>query len=124
MKHSPAFLKLVDGARAGIREVTPEQVRQRQEAGDDFVLVDVREDNEWEKGRARGSIHLGRGILERDVEARFPDPDTDLVLYCGGGFRSALSAESLVKMGYRRVSSMDGGWKRWNELGYPVEEGP
>lgn len=121
MEHSEGFLRLVNAAKAAVRECTCEDVRQRQEAREPVTLIDVREDREWEKGRLPGALHMGRGILERDVESRFPDHDTELVLYCGGGFRSALSAESLQKMGYRRVISMDGGWRRWNELGYPVE---
>ena len=121
MKHSEGFLKIVNQARGRVRETTPEDVRRRQEAGEQFHLVDVREDNEWQKGRARGAVHLGKGIIERDIEAAIPDHDAEIVLYCGGGYRSALAADALRQMGYTNAISMDGGWKRWNELGYPVE---
>ena len=121
MEHSEAFVRLVDEARRGIQECTCEDVHRRIEAQERFHLVDVREDHEWRKGRIKGATHLSRGILERDIETVFPNHDEDLVLYCGGGFRSALAAESLQKMGYRRVKSMDGGWRRWKELGYPLD---
>jgi rhodanese-related sulfurtransferase len=121
MEHSEGFLKLVNAARSRVRETTPEQVRQKQEAGADFHLVDVREDNEWQKGHAAGARHLGKGIIERDIEKAFPDHNAEIVLYCGGGYRSALAADALQQMGYTNVISMDGGWKRWRELGYPVE---
>ena len=123
MHHSTGFLNLVNDAKSRVRETTPEVVRRRQETGDPFHLVDVREDTEWERGRALGSIHLGKGIIERDIERAIPDRDAEIVLYCGGGFRSALAADTLAKMGYTNVVSMDGGWKRWRELGYPVESG-
>lgn len=123
MEHSQGFLRVVDEARASIRECTCEDVRRRRDAGERFVLLDVREDHEWARGHLPGAVHLSRGILERDVERLYPDPDTELVLYCGGGFRSALAAESLQRMGYRRPISMDGGWRRWNELGYETEVG-
>ena len=123
MHHSTGFLNLVNDAKSRVRETTPEVVRRRQETGDPFHLVDVREDTEWERGRALGSIHLGKGIIERDIERAIPDRDAEIVLYCGGGFRSALAADTLAKMGYTNVASMDGGWKRWRELGYPVESG-
>jgi len=122
MKHSPGFLKIVDDAKSQIKQCTPEDVKRKQEANEKFVLVDVREDNEWEKGRAAGAIHLGKGIIERDIEATVPDHDAQVILYCGGGYRSALAAEALQRMGYRNVISMDGGWKRWNDLGYPTEK--
>lgn len=122
MEHSEGFLRLVNEAKAAIRECTCEDVHRRLDAHQAFHLVDVREDHEWRKGRLKGAIHLARGILERDVENRFPDKDAELVLYCGGGFRSALAAESLQKMGYRNVISMDGGWRRWKDLGYPLEQ--
>jgi len=122
MKHSPGFLKIVDDAKSQIKQCTPEDVKRKQEANEKFVLVDVREDNEWEKGRAAGAIHLGKGIIERDIEATVPDHDAQVILYCGGGYRSALAAEALQHMGYRNVISMDGGWKRWNDLGYPTEK--
>ena len=123
MQHSTGFLNLVNDAKSRVRETTPEVVRRRQETGEPFHLVDVREDTEWERGRALGSIHLGKGIIERDIERAIPDCDAEIILYCGGGFRSALAADTLAKMGYTNVVSMDGGWKRWRELGYPVESG-
>jgi rhodanese-related sulfurtransferase len=121
MDHSPGFLALVRDAKTRVRETTPEEVHRRRRAGERFVLVDVREDGEWQAGRAAGAVHLGKGIIERDVEKTFPDHDTEIVLYCGGGYRSALAADALQRMGYRNVVSMDGGWKRWRELDYPVE---
>lgn len=122
MKHSQGFLDIVNDAKKRVRETTPEDVRRRQERGERFHLVDVREDNEWERGRALGAMHLGKGIIERDIERVIPDHDMEIVLYCGGGYRSALAADVLQRMGYRNVLSMDGGWKRWNELGYPTEQ--
>jgi rhodanese-related sulfurtransferase len=121
MEHSPGFLRLVAQSKQRIRETTPEEVRRRQEAGERFLLIDVREDEEWQRGHARGAKHLGKGIIERDIEKTVPDHDADIVLYCGGGFRSALAADALQQMGYRNVRSMDGGWRRWTALGYPVE---
>jgi rhodanese-related sulfurtransferase len=121
MDHSSGFLQIVNDAKSRVRENTPEDVRRKQEAGDRFHLIDVREDNEWERGRAKGAIHLGKGIIERDIENAIPDHQSEIVLYCGGGYRSALAADALQKMGYENVISMDGGWKRWVELGYPVE---
>lgn len=123
MDHSRGFLSMVSDAKKRVRETTPEVVRRRQETGERFHLVDVREDNEWERGRALGAIHLGKGIIERDIERVILDRDEEIVLYCGGGFRSALAADTLAKMGYTNVVSMDGGWRRWRELGYPVESG-
>jgi rhodanese-related sulfurtransferase len=120
MEHSPGFLRLVEESRRRVRETTPEAIHARQRAGDVFHLVDVREDSEWEQGRAEGAVHLGKGVIERDVERMFPDRNADIVLYCGGGYRSALAADALQRMGYRRVQSMDGGWRRWCELGLPV----
>ena len=122
MQHSPGFIDIVKDSKKRVRETTPEEIRRRQERGERFYLVDVREDSEWERGRALGSIHLGKGIIERDVERAIPDLDSEVVLYCGGGYRSALAADALQKMGYTNVFSMDGGWKRWKELGYPTEE--
>jgi rhodanese-related sulfurtransferase len=121
MDHSPEFLKYVNDAKSRVRENTPEDVKRKQEAGESFHFVDVREDNEWQKGHAAGAIHLGKGIIERDIEKAIPDHDAEIVLYCGGGYRSALAADALQKMGYKNVISMDGGWKRWSKLGYPVE---
>jgi rhodanese-related sulfurtransferase len=121
MQHSPGFLKLVDDAKSRIRECTPEDVKAKREAGHKFHLVDVREDNEWDKARAAGAIHLGKGIIERDIEQVIPDRNAEIILYCGGGYRSALAADALQRMGYTNVISMDGGWKRWCALGYPLE---
>ena len=121
MEHSEGFLKLVNGAKGRVRETTPEQVRQKQEAGESFHFIDVREDNEWQKGHAAGARHMGKGIIERDIERAIPDHDAEIILYCGGGYRSALAADALQQMGYTNVISMDGGWKRWRELGYPTE---
>ena len=122
MEHSQGFLNVVNDAKSRIRETTPEQVRARQEAGEKLHFIDVREDNEWQRGHAAGAIHLGKGIIERDIEKAIPDHDAEIILYCGGGFRSALVADALQKMGYKNPVSMDGGWKRWRELGYPVEK--
>ena len=120
MDHSPRFLRLVEQSRKRVRETTPEEVHARQRAGEVFHFVDVREDSEWEQGRAQGAVHLGKGVLERDAERMFPDLDSEIVLYCGGGYRSALAADALQRMGYRCVLSMDGGWRRWRELGLPT----
>lgn len=120
MKHSEAFLRLVNEARARIRETNVAEVRRRRDAGEKFTLVDVREESEWARGHLPDAVYLGRGILERDVELRFPDKSTELILYCGGGFRSALSADNLQKMGYKNVASMDGGWRGWLEAGLPT----
>jgi rhodanese-related sulfurtransferase len=120
MKHSPAFLKLVEDAKMRIRETNIHEVKERLDAGDKFILVDVREESEWARGHLPGAIHLGKGIIERDIEQRVPDKNEPLVLYCGGGFRSALAADNLQKMGYTAVLSMDGGWRGWNEAGYPT----
>jgi rhodanese-related sulfurtransferase len=123
MKHSPGFLKLVADAKQRIRETTPEEVHGRRERGERFHLLDVRENGEWEKAHIPGAVHLGKGIIERDIETTIPDRDADIVLYCGGGFRSALAADALRQMGYRNIRSMDGGWRRWCELGYAIEPG-
>ena len=120
MEHSEGFLKLVEDARGRVREVTVGEARERLRAG--ARLVDVREDSEWERGRAEGAEHLGRGVIERDIETRHPDKGEELILYCGGGYRSALAADSLRRMGYTNVYSMAGGWKAWKEAGAPVEE--
>lgn len=122
-KHPPRFEKLVDEAKKGIRETTIADVRPRLDRGDDFVLVDVREESEWAAGHLPKAVHLSRGIIERDIEKRIPDLNAEIILYCGGGFRSALSAESLQKMGYRNVISMDGGFRAWREAGYPIVQG-
>jgi rhodanese-related sulfurtransferase len=116
-QHTPGFLKLVQDAKSRIRECTVEQVKQRLAAGEKLLLIDVREESEWAAGRLPGAIHLGKGIIERDIEVKIPDPATELILYCGGGFRSALVADNLQKMGYTNVISMDGGYRVWKESG-------
>lgn len=121
MDHSPRFDKLCDDARANITEISAEEVADRIAKGSSFALVDVREESELAKGRIKTARHMGRGILERDIEKAIPDLDAEIVLYCGGGYRSALSAESLQKMGYRNVKSMAGGWRGWKEKGLPTE---
>jgi rhodanese-related sulfurtransferase len=121
MKHSEGFLRIVDDAKSRIKEVTVEQTRQRLAANPDARLIDVREDNEWEAAHAAGAEHLGKGIIERDIETSVPDKSTELILYCGGGYRSALAADVLQRMGYTNVWSMAGGWKAWRESGAPVE---
>lgn len=125
MKHAPRFEQLCENARAHVKEVSVDEVAKRLEdrtAGKDrFELVDVREESEVAAGRIRGATAIGRGVLERDVEKVIPDPATEIILYCGGGFRSALSAESLAKMGYTKVRSMAGGWRAWKERGLPTE---
>jgi rhodanese-related sulfurtransferase len=122
VKHSPGFLKLVDDAKSRVREVSVEETRRKLETGKAKVL-DVREESEWAAGHARGAEHLGKGVIERDIEAAVPDKNAEVILYCGGGFRSALSADSLQKMGYRNVASMAGGWRAWQEAGGPIEAG-
>jgi rhodanese-related sulfurtransferase len=122
-KHSPRFLQLVNEAKSRIDETNVQEVKQRLDRGERFHLIDVREESEWAKGHLPGAIHLGKGIIERDVEQRFPDTGSELILYCGGGFRSALAADNLQKMGYTNVKSMDGGWRGWTEAGLPVERG-
>lgn len=121
MKHSAGFDRLCAEARARIREISVEEVKQKLDAGEGFHFIDVREDHEWTKDRAAGAEHLGRGIIERDIEARIPDHDAGIVLYCGGGYRSALAADNLQQMGYRNVLSMAGGIRAWREAGYPLE---
>jgi rhodanese-related sulfurtransferase len=120
MAHSPQFLKLVNDAKARVKETNVADVKRRIDSGENFTLVDVREDNEWVQRHVPGAIHLGRGIIERDIEARIPQTDAKLILYCGGGFRSALVADNLQKMGYSNVESMDGGWKGWVGAGLPT----
>lgn len=120
MKHAPGFLRLVDEAKSRVREVTVDQARARLAANPKAVLIDIREDSEWAAGHAEGAQHLGKGILERDLEAKFPDPATELILYCGGGFRSALSADAAQKMGYTNVTSLAGGFRALNEAGWPI----
>jgi rhodanese-related sulfurtransferase len=121
--HSPRFLKIVDDARSRVRELTVDDVKARQDRGDKFLLIDVREESEWAKDHLPGATHLGKGVIERDVEQRIPDTGAEIVLYCGGGFRSALSADNLQKMGYTNVISMDGGFRGWNAADLPVTKG-
>jgi rhodanese-related sulfurtransferase len=120
MAHSPQFLKLVQDAKKNVKETNVPDVKRRMDAGEKLVLVDVREDNEWAAGHVRGAIHLGKGIIERDIAQQVPDPGSKVILYCGGGFRSALAADNLQKMGYTNVESMDGGWKAWVDAGNPT----
>jgi rhodanese-related sulfurtransferase len=120
MAHAPKFLKLVQDAKKLVKETNVPAVRRRMDAGEKFVLIDVREDNEWVKGHIAGAVHMGKGVIERDIEERCPDSSIKLILYCGGGFRSALVADNLQKMGYTNVESMDGGWRGWLEAGPPT----
>ena len=121
-KHSPRFLKICEDARSRVRETDVAEVKRRMDSGDRrFALVDVREESEWAAGHIPGAVHLGKGVIERDVEQKFPDTSQEIVLYCGGGYRSALAADNLQKMGYTNVLSMDGGWRGWREAGHPVE---
>jgi rhodanese-related sulfurtransferase len=118
MKHSAAFEKLAEDAKTRVSEVTPQDVLDKIKRNHPFKLIDVREDHEWQEGRAQGAIHLGRGIIERDIEKIAPDYKEELVLYCGGGYRSALACDNLQKMGYTNVFSMAGGIRAWRELGF------
>ena len=122
-QHPPRFLKIVEDAKSRVRETDVDAVKKRIDRGETFMLVDVREESEYAKDHLPGAIHLGKGIIERDIEARVPELNTELVLYCGGGFRSALAADNLQKMGYTNVISMDGGIRDWREKGYPLEAG-
>jgi rhodanese-related sulfurtransferase len=119
-QHPPRFLKIVDDAKTRVRETNVEEVKKKLDKGDKFVLVDVREESEYAKDHLPGAIHLGKGIIERDIEARVPDLNAEIVLYCGGGFRSALATDNLQKMGYKNVISMDGGIRDWREKGYSL----
>jgi rhodanese-related sulfurtransferase len=123
MAHAPKFLAIVNDAKQRVKQTNVADVKRRMDAGEKFVLVDVREESEWAAGHLPGAIHLGKGIIERDIEGRVPDTDTKMILYCGGGFRSALSADNLQKMGYTNVESMDGGWKGWIGAGLPTQKG-
>ena len=122
MKHSEGFLKLVNDAKTRIREVSVAETQQRMAENPAVKLFDVREDLEWQEAHAAGAEHLGKGILERDIEATVPDKSTEVILYCGGGYRSALAADVLQQMGYTNVFSMAGGWKAWKEAGAPITE--
>ena len=120
MQHSPRFLKIVDDAKSRIKETDVDEVKERLDRGDKFLLVDVREESEFAKDCLPGAIHLGKGVIERDIEGRVPDLNTPMVLYCGGGFRSAMAADNLQKMGYTNVISMDGGVRGWREKNFPM----
>ncbi len=122
MDHSPGFLKIVNAARGGVRELTLEQARARLAANPGAVLLDVREDTEWQAGHAESAQHLGKGILERDLEQRFPDPNAEIIMYCGGGFRSVLACYTAQSMGYRNVASLAGGYKGMVAAGWPVKK--
>jgi rhodanese-related sulfurtransferase len=122
MKHSEGFLRLVDDAKTRVREVSIDETRARLDANSNAKLIDVREDNEWNEAHAAGAEHLGKGIIERDIEVRVPDKSAELILYCGGGYRSALAADVLQQMGYTNVWSMAGGWKAWKESGAPISK--
>ena len=121
MAHNPEFLKLVNDAKSRIRETDINGYKQMLANGERLLLVDTREESEWAAGHAAGAVHLSKGIIERDIEAKIPDKKTQMVLYCGGGFRSALAADALQKMGYTKVISLDGGWRAWQQSGMPVE---
>ena len=121
MEHTQGFLNIVNDAKTRVREVSVAETQQRMRENQDAVLIDVREDNEWDAAHASGAIHLGKGIIERDIERTVPDKDTELILYCGGGYRSALASDALQKMGYTNVFSMAGGWKAWQEAGGEIE---
>ena len=120
MAHATRFLALVKDAKSRIRETNVAEVKKRLDAGEKLLIVDVREDNEWAAGHIPGAIHLGKGIIERDIEAAVPDTSKEIILYCGGGFRSAIAADNLKKMGYQNAVSMDGGWREWTAGGLPV----
>jgi len=121
-QHSPAFLALVEESKKRIRQTTISKLKKRLDANEALHLVDVREDHEWAAGHIPGAIHLSRGIIERDIEEKFPDRTAEILLYCGGGYRSALVADNLQKMGYKNVVSVDGGWRGWTGAGFPVEK--
>jgi rhodanese-related sulfurtransferase len=122
MAHAQRFLALVNDAKKRIKETNVADVKRRLDAGEKFILIDVREESEWGRGHLPGAIHLAKGVIERDIEQRVPDTAAKLILYCGGGFRSALSADNLQKMGYTNVESMDGGWKGWLDAGLPTQK--
>jgi rhodanese-related sulfurtransferase len=120
--HNEGFLALVNDAKSRVQQIDIDAYQKMRASGESHVLVDVREDNEWTAGHAQGAVHLGKGIIERDIETKIPDHDAKLVLYCGGGFRSALAADNLQKMGYKNAISLDGGWRAWMNAGLPVEK--
>ena len=123
MEHSPGFLKLVNEARPTVKEISIDEARERLGKNPQAVLLDVREDNEWEKGHATQAMHLGKGILERDLESKFPDPNREIIMYCGGGYRSILTTAAAQKMGYRNVFSLKGGYKGLLQAGWPMKSG-
>jgi rhodanese-related sulfurtransferase len=122
VQHSPAFLALVQDAKRRVRETTMPELKKKLDAKEEFHLIDVREDHEFAAGHIPGAIHLSKGVIERDIEVKIPDPEAEILLYCGGGYRSALVADNLQKMGYKNVVSVDGGWRAWNAAGFPVEK--
>ena len=121
-QHNPGFLAIVNDAKSRVQQINIDRYKQMRESGEEHLLVDVREDGEWAAGHASGSVHLGKGIIERDIETKVPDKNTRMVLYCGGGFRSALVADVLQKMGYTDVISLDGGWRAWQQAALPIEK--
>jgi len=122
MQHASGFLKLVNEAKSRIRETNVQDVKKRMDKGEKLIVVDVREDNEVARGRIPGALHLGKGVIERDIEKAIPDTNAEIILYCGGGYRSALAADALRQMGYTNAVSMDGGWRGWTESGFPTEK--
>src|ERR1017187_7552688 len=122
MAHNPGFLKLVNDAKARVQEIDLAGYQKMREAGQAHVLVDTREESEWDAGHVTGAVHLGKGVIERDIETKVPDKSTRIVLYCGGGFRSALAADNLQKMGYTHAISLDGGWRALKESGLPLDK--
>ncbi|MEH6357954.1 MAG: rhodanese-like domain-containing protein [Pseudomonadales bacterium] len=120
MEHPPKFMAICEDARTRIQETDVATVKARLDRGENFLLVDTREDREWNKGHLPGAIHIGKGVIERDIEAKVPDTDQEIILYCGGGYRSALAADNLTKMGYSKAISMDGGFRKWNVAGYEI----
>ena len=121
-KHAPRFLEIVKDSKKRVKEMTVDQVKEKLDGGELFYLIDVREESEWNQDHLPGAIHLGKGIIERDIENKIPDPEAEIVLYCGGGFRSALAADNLQKMGYKNVISMDGGYSGWKNASYQLEK--
>jgi rhodanese-related sulfurtransferase len=120
--HSERFITLVNDAKTRIEEITPDEVKAKMDDEEDFVLLDVREQDEWKKSHISGAEYLGKGVLERDIEREYPNTDSEVVLYCGGGYRSALAADNLQKMGYNNVKSLKGGFRSWTQAGYPIEK--
>ncbi|HEY1271490.1 MAG TPA: rhodanese-like domain-containing protein [Terriglobales bacterium] len=120
MQHAPRFLQIVNESRQRVKETDVDAVKAKLDTGEKYILIDVREESEFAKDHLPGALHLGKGVIERDIEAKVPDLDAPLILYCGGGFRSAMAADNLQKMGYRNVLSMDGGIRAWRERGYPL----